>query len=99
MCSSDLSENIDSFFTHVIGFVTQIRSHGETLDERRIVEKFFRSIIPIFDAIIVAVDKTKDLSQFSLDELQASLISHEHRLNRGTKSSLENAFKTKISFG
>ena len=28
------SENVDSFFTHVIGLVTQIRSHGETLEER-----------------------------------------------------------------
>ena len=26
------SDNIDSFFTHVIGLVTQIRSHGETLE-------------------------------------------------------------------
>ena len=25
------SDNIDSFFTHVIGLVTQIRYHGETL--------------------------------------------------------------------
>ena len=31
------SENVDSFFTHVIGLVTQIRSHGETLEGRRIV--------------------------------------------------------------
>lgn len=35
------SENLDSFFTHVIGLVTQIRSHSETLEERRIVEIFF----------------------------------------------------------
>ena len=33
------SENVDSFFTHVIGLVTQIMSHGETLEEMRIVEK------------------------------------------------------------
>eukprot|EP00253_Pinus_taeda_P034594 PITA_34594 len=33
------SNNIDSFFTQAIGLVTQIRSHGETLEERRIVEK------------------------------------------------------------
>ena len=26
------SDNIDSFFTHVIGLVSQVRSHGETLD-------------------------------------------------------------------
>ena len=36
-------ENIDSFFTHVSGLVTQIRSHGETIEERRIVEKVLRT--------------------------------------------------------
>ena len=30
-------DNIGSLFTHVIGLVTQIRSHGETLEEMRIV--------------------------------------------------------------
>eukprot|EP00253_Pinus_taeda_P005214 PITA_05214 len=38
------SENIDLVFTHVSGLVTQIRSHGETLEERRIDEKVLRSI-------------------------------------------------------
>ena len=36
------SYNVDSFFTHVIGLVRQIRSHGEILEERRIVEKLLR---------------------------------------------------------
>lgn len=34
-----------------------------------------------------------------MDELNASPISHEHRLNRATSSSLEHAFKTQESFG
>ena len=93
------SDNIDSFFTHVIGLVTQIRSHGETLEERRIVEKFLRSLPSRFDAIVVAIEETNDLSRFSVDELHASLMSHEHRLNRETNSSLEHAFKTQMSFG
>ena len=79
-------ENVDSFFTHVIGLVTQIRSHGETLEERRIVEKLLRSLPARFDVIVVAIEETKDLSQFLADELHASLISHEHRLNRAASS-------------
>lgn len=42
ICMKD-SQNVDFFFTHVIGLITQIRSHGETLEERRIVEKVLRS--------------------------------------------------------
>ena len=93
------SDSIDSFFTHVVGLVTQIRSHGETLEERRIVETILRSLPSRFDAIVVAIEETKDLSQFSVDELCASLMSHEHRLNKTMKSSLEHAFNTQMSFG
>ena len=83
----------------MIGLVTKIRSHGETLEERRIVEKFFRSLPSRFDAIVVAIEETKDLSYFLVDEVHASLMSHEHRLNRAKNSLLEHAFKTQVSFG
>ena len=49
------SDTIDSFFTNVIGFVNQIRSHGETLEEIRIVEKILRSIPSRFYAIVVEI--------------------------------------------
>ena len=93
------SDNIDSFFTHVSGLVTQIKYHGETLEERIIVEKVLRSLPARFDPIVVAIEETKDLSQFLVDELHTSLISHEHRLNTKTRSSLEHAFKTEVSYG
>ena len=93
------SDNIDSFFTHVIWMVNQIRSHGETLKERRIVEKLLRSLPSRFDVIVTTIEETKDLSLFTVDELSASLLSHEHKLKRGTNPSLEQAFKSQISFG
>eukprot|EP00253_Pinus_taeda_P029507 PITA_29507 len=93
------SDTIDSFFTQVIGLITQISSHGEILEERRIVEKILRSLLSRFEAIVVAIEETQDLSQFTVDELSASLMSHEHRLSRGTDSPFEQAFKTQMSFG
>ena len=93
------SDNIDSFFTHVIGLVTQMRTHGETIEERRIVEKILRVLPSKFDAIVTTIEETKDLSNFSVDELHASLITHEQRLSRNENSSLEQAFKTQMSFG
>eukprot|EP00253_Pinus_taeda_P033571 PITA_33571 len=93
------SDNIDSFFTQAIGLVTQIRSHGETLEERRIVEKLLRVLPSKFDVIINTIEETKDLSKFSVNELHASLITHEQRLSRNENSSLEQAFKTQMSFG
>lgn len=93
------SNRIDSFFTHVIGLVTQIRSHGEILEERRIVEKLLRILPSRFDVIVTTIEETKDLTNFSVDELHASLITHEQRLIRNENSSLEHAFKTQMSFG
>eukprot|EP00253_Pinus_taeda_P010017 PITA_10017 len=77
----------------------KIRSHGDILEERRIVEKTLRSLPSRFEAIVVAIEETKDLSQFTIDEPSASLMSHEHRLSRGTDSFFEQAFKTQMSFG
>eukprot|EP00253_Pinus_taeda_P015078 PITA_15078 len=93
------SDNIDSFFTHVIGLITQMRTNGETIEERRIVEKILRVLPSKFDVIVTTNEETKDLSNFSVDELHASLITHEQRLSRNENSSLEQAFKTQMSFG
>eukprot|EP00253_Pinus_taeda_P024136 PITA_24136 len=92
------SDRIDSFFTQVIVLINQIRSHGEILEERRIIEKILRCLPSRFESVVVAIEETKDLSQFTVDELSASLMSHEHRLSRGTDCSFEQAFKTQMSF-
>eukprot|EP00253_Pinus_taeda_P020167 PITA_20167 len=98
LCMKEL-DNIDSFFRHVIGLVTQIRTHGEILEERRIVEKLLRILPSKFDVIVTTIEETKDLSNFLVDDLHASLITHEQRLSRNEKSSLEQAFKNQMSFG
>eukprot|EP00253_Pinus_taeda_P014079 PITA_14079 len=98
LCMKEL-DNIDSFFTHVIGLVTQIRTHGEVLEERRIVEKLLRILPSKFDVIVTTIEETKDLSNFSVGEVHASLITHEQRLSRNESSSLEQAFKTQMCFG
>jgi len=76
-----------------------MRSHGETLEERMIVEKLLRCLPSKFDVIVTTIEETKDLSKFSVDELHASLITREQRLSRNENSSLEQAFKTQMSFG
>ena len=93
------SDNIESFFTHVIGLVAQIRSHGETVEERSIAEKVLRSLPSRFYVIVTTIEEIKDLSKFTVDELHASLMTHEQRLGRIENSSLEHVFKTQISFG
>ena len=87
------SDSVESFFTHVVGLINQMKSHGETIEDRKVVEKVLRSLPSKFDPLVVALEETKDFSQFSIDELHASLINHEYRLNR-SNTSLENAFSS-----
>jgi hypothetical protein len=90
------SNSVDSFYTHVIGLINQIKSHGETIEDKKVVEKVLRSLPPKFDTLVVTLEERKDPSHFSLDELQVFPINHEHRLNRSSMS-LENEFSTQSS--
>jgi hypothetical protein len=90
------SDSIDFFYTHVIGLINQIKSHGETIEDKKFVEKVLRSLPPKFDTLVVTLEERKDLSHFSLDEMQASLINHEHILSRSSMSERECIFRTVI---
>ena len=85
------SETVDTFYTKVVGLINQLKSHGETITDERVVEKILRSIPPRFENLVVTLEEHTDMSAFTIDELQASLIYHEHKLSR-TQTSLEGAF-------
>ena len=75
------SENIDQFMTRVMGIVNQIRLNGEAIPNQRNVEKVLISLPNKFEMVVIAILESKDLSNFSSDELMGSLLSHETRLH------------------
>ena len=85
------SKNVDTLYTRVVGLINQLKSHGKSIEDRRVVEKILRSLPPRFENLVVTLEEKKYMSVFTIDELQASLINHEHRLGR-TQTSLEGAF-------
>ena len=90
------SKNVDSFHTRVVGLINQLKSHGESIEDRRVVENILISLTTIFENLVVTFKEHIDMSKLTIDELQASLINHEHRLSR-TQTSLEGAFATQSS--
>ncbi|CAL8169314.1 unnamed protein product [Prunus armeniaca] len=90
------NESIQVFFTKVSGIVNQIRSYGDTILDKKIVEKTLRSLPPKFDHVVAAIEESKDLAALSLHELIGSLEAHEKRINRSTDHSLEQAFQSKL---
>ena len=90
------SNSVDSFYTKVVGLINQLKSHGETITDQRVVEKILRSLPPSFENLVVTLEKHTDMTMFTIDELQGSLINHEHRLSI-TQTSLEGAFAAQSS--
>jgi len=67
--------------TRVMRIVNQIRWTGEEIPDQRIVEKFLKSLPKKFEMVVASILESKDLSNFSIDELMGSLLTHETRLH------------------
>jgi hypothetical protein len=90
-------ENVDQFMNRVMGIVNQIRLTGEDIPDQRIVEKVHISLPKKFKMVVTSILESKDLSNFSTDELMGYLLTHETRLHLEDES-IANAFKTQFSF-
>lgn len=88
-------ESIQAYFSRVSGIIKQIRSYGDTIQDRKIVEKILRSLPAKYDHVVAAIEESKDLSKLSLHELMGSLQAHEERMNRFAEQALEHAFQSK----
>jgi hypothetical protein len=51
--------SVDSFYTHVISLINQIKSHGETIEDRKVIEKVLMSLPPKFDTLVVTLEENK----------------------------------------
>ena len=56
------------------------------MNDITIVEKILRSFTPKYDYVIFSIEKSKDIDDLLLDELQNSLLVHEQKMNRNSTS-------------
>jgi hypothetical protein len=71
--------------------------NGEDIPDQRIFEKVLIILPNKFNMVVTTIVESKDLSNFSTDELMGSLLTHETRLHL-EDDSIKNAFKTQFSF-
>ncbi|XP_020245138.1 uncharacterized protein LOC109823265 [Asparagus officinalis] len=92
------NESVKEFSDRITSIINQIRSYGDKIEDKKIVEKILRSLPPTWDYIVAAIEESKDLSKLSFYELMASLESHELRRNRFSSQEVEQAFQSKLIF-
>ena len=79
------SEGIRDFFSRVVEIVNQIKSHGEAVQDKKVIKKELRSLPHKFDHCI---------------ELMGSLEAHKERISRSSTQitqPIEQAFQTKLN--
>ena len=68
--------------TRVSGIVTQFQTYGELLEKKVVVQKIVRCLTKKFSMVVTSIEEEKYMSQFTLEELSGSLLSHEAWLNQ-----------------
>ncbi|RVW55367.1 Retrovirus-related Pol polyprotein from transposon TNT 1-94 [Vitis vinifera] len=91
------NETLNEFSSKFMELVNQMKSYGEEISDKRIVEKLLISLPNKFDPIVAMIEEIKDLSLLSVQELFGSLKTYEQRLLRHSEKSVESAFQSKIS--
>ena len=55
--SMKYSKTVDTFYTRVVGLINQLKSHGETITDQRLVEKIIRSLPSRFESLVVTLEE------------------------------------------
>ncbi|PNX84532.1 hypothetical protein L195_g040593 [Trifolium pratense] len=72
-------ESIGEYFTRLQTLVNSMKNYGEVISDEQIIEKVLRTLNPEYDHIVVVIQKSKDLSTMSVNQLQSSLEAHVNR--------------------
>ena len=89
-------ENVSDYITCVQTVANQLNRNREMLPETRVVEKILRSLTDNFENVVYAIEESKDLVKFTVDELVGSLEAHEQRKKK-KEDPLDQALQTKAS--
>ncbi|XP_059650473.1 uncharacterized protein LOC132296279 [Cornus florida] len=90
-------ELLKDYFSKLMEMVNQMKTYGEDISNQRIVEKSLISFPKKYDPIVAVIEETKELEDFSVEELMGSIKAFEQRLSRRSEKRTESAFQSKLS--
>ncbi|XP_019465426.1 PREDICTED: uncharacterized protein LOC109363629 [Lupinus angustifolius] len=74
------NEAIADYFTKILTLTKHMKSCGEVVKEQFVIENILRILTPKYDHIVMAIEESKELEDYKLEELQSYLDAHEYRL-------------------
>lgn len=76
------TETISEYFVRVMAVANKMRSNGEEMPDSKVVQKILRTLTERFTYVVISIEESKDTESISIDELQSSLVVHEHKFKR-----------------
>jgi len=92
------NEGVTEFISRVETVANQLGKNGESLPANRVVEKILRLMTIDFDNIVCAIEKSKDLSKLTVEELAGSLGAYEQRRRKTKEDYLGQALQARTNF-
>ena len=71
-------EGVTEYFSRVMIVANKMQIYGENMQDVKVVDKILRSLTEKFNYVVCSIEESKDIDSFTVDELQSSLIVHEH---------------------
>lgn len=66
-------ESTYEFITRAQIIINHLKTQGETIIEKKVLEMILRSLPPNFDLVVIAIEHSKDTYTFKIEELIGSL--------------------------
>nr|XP_011470661.1 PREDICTED: uncharacterized protein LOC105353315 [Fragaria vesca subsp. vesca] len=87
-------EALDDYLTRLTNIVNQMKTYGEPLEDKRVVQKILISLSEKFDAVVSVIDLTKDIETLRVQKVIGCLKAYDQRLNKRAENEMESAFQT-----
>ncbi|GAU11497.1 hypothetical protein TSUD_344870 [Trifolium subterraneum] len=79
------NESIGAYASKVQAVIHSMRSCGEAITERMMVEKVMRTLTPNFDHVVVAIQTAGQVANMKIEDLVGTLEAHELVINERKK--------------
>jgi len=87
-------ESVSDYFSRLLVIVNGLKRNNEKLDGIRVVEKVLRSISSKFEHVVVAIEKSKDLENLTIEEF---LVYYKYMSKGCNYGVLEKALESKLT--